>query len=81
MMANEQTIIDILSLFRGVGLSKVPDNDDAHQWVRVLSDVPEALLHMAAEHYLRTPVESKGQYAGGVVLPHCTRAALHRIRT
>ena len=64
MMANEQTIIDILSLFRGVGLSKVPDNDDAHQWVRVLSDVPEALLHMAAEHYLRTPVESKGRMQG-----------------
>ena len=64
MMANEQTIIDILSLFRGVGLSKVPDNEDAHQWVRVVSDVPEALLHMAAEHYLRTPVESKGRMKG-----------------
>jgi hypothetical protein len=64
MMCTQDTVLDVLGLFRGVGLSKVPDNEDAHQWLRVLNDVPAVLFEMAAEHYLKTPIEVKGHLRG-----------------
>jgi hypothetical protein len=64
MMVNEDTIIEVLQLFRGVGLKGTPPEEDARHWVRVLADVPAVLLHMAAEHYLRTPEDDKGKLKG-----------------
>jgi len=72
MMCTQDTVLDVLGLFRGVGLSKVPDNEDAHQWLRVLNDVPAVLFEMAAEHYLKTPIEVKGHLRG---VRYCPTAA------
>lgn len=66
MMVTEDTICDVLGFFRGCGLKSTPSDDDARHWVRVLSDVPAVLLHMAAEHYVRTPAADKDNRLRGV---------------
>lgn len=59
-MTTTTDIIDCFGYFSGVGLKSVPHAEDADHWLRVLSDVPAGLLHLAADHWIRTPVEDKG---------------------
>ena len=53
-------ILDCFRYFAGVGLKSVPSGEDADVWLRVLSDVPASLLHLAADEWIRTPVTDKG---------------------
>jgi len=53
-------ILDCFRYFAGVGLKSVPHTEDADVWLRVLSDVPASLLHLAADEWIRTPVKDKG---------------------
>ena len=57
-------ISETFRFFKGAGLKSVPHTDDVGAWLRVLGDVPAALLHLAAEYYLRTPVEQNGVLKG-----------------
>ena len=57
-------ILDTFRFFRGAGLKSVPLEEDVGSWLRVLSDVPAALLHLAADYYLRTPTEQNGVLKG-----------------
>lgn len=57
-------VLETFRFFKGAGLKSVPHDEDAGAWLRVLADVPAALLHLAAEYYLRTPVEQNGVLKG-----------------
>ena len=52
-------VLRCFDFFRSCGLKSVPEDADAAQWHRVLSDVSDELLVIAAEHWVRTPIESK----------------------
>ena len=53
-------ILDCFRYFSGVGLKSIPHAEDADTWLRVLSDVPAVLLHLAADEWIRRPVKDKG---------------------
>ena len=53
-------ILDCFRYFSGVGLKSIPHSEDADTWLRVLSDVPAVLLHLAADEWIRRPVKDKG---------------------
>jgi len=59
MMTTLDDIEMVLRFFKGAGLKSVPPEDEAHHWLRVLSDVPGELLQMAADWYVRTPTPDK----------------------
>ena len=59
-MTSLSDVLDCFSYFSGVGLKSVPHSEDADVWLRVLSDVPASLLHLAADEWIRTPVKDKG---------------------
>ena len=58
-MSGMSDILDCFRYFAGVGLKSVPHSEDADVWLRVLSDVPANLLHLAADEWIRTPVKDK----------------------
>ena len=53
-------VLRCFDMMRSCGLKSVPEDADAAQWHRVLSDVSDDLMMIATEHYIRTPVEGKG---------------------
>ena len=65
----EADVVDVFVFFKGAGLKSVPHVEEAHHWVRVLADVPAALLHMASEWYLKVPQEHNGVMKGNKWCP------------
>lgn len=53
-------VLRCFDFWRSCGLKSIPDDVDAAQWHRVLSDVSDELMVIAAEHWVRTPIEGKG---------------------